>query len=48
MNSILFYETPGCSNNSRQKAHLVAAGQKLDANIMSIWLVKPKVAPDQH
>lgn len=30
MNSILFYETAGCSNNSRQKALLVAAGQKLE------------------
>lgn len=27
---IIFYEKPGCSNNSRQKALLEAAGHKLD------------------
>lgn len=45
MSTILFYEKPGCSNNSRQKAYLVAAWHTRAANTLSIWLIKPKVVP---
>lgn len=31
MTTILFYEKPGCGNNSRQKAWLAAAGHTVDA-----------------
>lgn len=31
MSTILFYEKPGCSNNSRQKAQLAAAGHTVIA-----------------
>lgn len=41
MATVIFYEKPGCINNTKQKALLQASGHKLEVrNLLSDWTTK--------